>query len=107
MRLASLLAAISLGGCMSHLEPEPASSPPGRELVARNCGACHAISRSDTSAHPAAPALRHLSRSYPVLALEESLAEGIMVGHPDMPEFQFEPDEIDAIISYLQSIQQD
>ena len=27
-----------------------------------------------------------------------------MVGHPDMPQFKFEPDEIDAILSYLESV---
>jgi hypothetical protein len=33
--------------------------------------------------------------------LSEVLAEGIMLGHPDMPEFTFEPGEIEAIIAYL------
>jgi hypothetical protein len=41
-----------------------------------------------------------------VVALEESLAEGIVVGHPDMPEFRFRPEDVAAIISYLESIQQ-
>jgi cytochrome c len=33
------------------------------------------------------------------------LAEGISVGHPDMPEFVFEADEVGAILAYLRSIQ--
>lgn len=37
--------------------------------------------------------------------LEEALAEGIYVGHPDMPVFRFEPDEVEALIDYIQSIQ--
>ncbi len=42
---------------------------------------------------------------YPPANLAEPLAEGIMSGHPDMPEFVFEPDEIDAIIGYLEWLQ--
>ena len=38
-------------------------------------------------------------------ALEEALAEGLMSGHPDMPEFSFDADDVGAIIAYLQSIQ--
>jgi len=50
-------------------------------------------------------ALPHAWRNYPVSDLEEALAEGILSGHPAMPEFAFEPDEIDAIIAYLESLQ--
>jgi hypothetical protein len=28
-----------------------------------------------------------------------------MTGHPDMPEFELEPEEIGALIAYLESIQ--
>ena len=38
--------------------------------------------------------------------LEEALAEGLVTGHPDMPEFQFEARDVGAIIAYLNSIQQ-
>ena len=38
--------------------------------------------------------------------LAEALAEGLSVGHPDMPEFVFEPDQVAAILAYLKSIQQ-
>ena len=34
--------------------------------------------------------------------LAEALAEGLSTGHPDMPEFVFEPQEINAILTYLQ-----
>jgi hypothetical protein len=38
---------------------------------------------------------------YPPENLAEALAEGIVSGHPDMPEFVFEPAEIEAILAYL------
>ena len=53
-----------------------------------------------------APPFRTLSRNYPVNALEEAFAKGILVGHRDMPQFQLEPAEIDALVQYLNSIQE-
>jgi mono/diheme cytochrome c family protein len=77
----------------------------GRALLEANCSRCHAIDWEGTSPHPEAPVFRTLSERYPVSALQESLAEGIMTGHPDMPEFTAEPVQIAAIIAYLESIQ--
>ena len=47
-----------------------------------------------------------LGQRYPVESLEEALGEGFMSGHPDMPEFKFDADDVGAIIAYLKSIQQ-
>lgn len=77
----------------------------GQALAGSLCAACHAAARTDVSPHPEAPPLRHLARKYPVRHLEEALAEGIFVGHPDMPAFQLQPDDIDALLDYLDSIQ--
>ena len=77
----------------------------GRRLVEANCGACHATGIDDDSAHAEAPPFRVLGQLYPVETLEEALAEGIMTGHADMPQFTAEPDQIADIIAFLQSIQ--
>jgi cytochrome c len=77
----------------------------GEALLAKNCSRCHAIARTGASPHPEAPPFRTLSRKYPIEGLAEALAEGIFVGHPDMPEFIFEADEVGAILAYLKSIQ--
>jgi mono/diheme cytochrome c family protein len=105
-----ILAAASLAACQTPPQgEEPAAFPdavlPGERIAEFYCSSCHAIGRRDSSAHPEAPAFRSLSQLYPVRALEEALAEGIAVGHPDMPPFQLEPDDIDALLSYLESIQ--
>ena len=77
----------------------------GEVLVRENCSRCHAIGKEGDSPHPDAPPFRTLSSKYPVTDLAESLAEGIVSGHPDMPVFVFEPTDVEAIIEYLQSIQ--
>jgi mono/diheme cytochrome c family protein len=77
----------------------------GRALLQQNCGRCHAVSTNDASAHHLAPPLRTLGQRYAIDSLEEALAEGLVSGHPDMPEFTFEPDDVGVIIAYLKSIQ--
>jgi len=77
----------------------------GEALVRANCSTCHAIGLTGASPHPEAPPFRMLSRRYPIDSLAEALAEGISTGHPDMPEFVASPDQIDAIIAYIGSLQ--
>ena len=115
----AVICAVALGACTRTDEPvlqpppAPALSPQasaaliarGEVLVQRHCAACHAVEASGASPRPPAPALRDLSQRYPPEALEEAFAEGILVGHPEMPEFRFEPADIDAIVAYLHAVQ--
>lgn len=78
----------------------------GAELLQKNCAKCHSTGRTGESPFKGAPAFRTLGQRYPVEQLEEALGEGIITGHPDMPEFEFDADDVGAIISYLKSIQQ-
>jgi len=78
----------------------------GEELLVKNCASCHAVGRNGESSNKLAPPFRALGQRYPVESLEESLGEGIMSGHPDMPEFKFDAKDVGAIIVYLKSIQQ-
>jgi cytochrome c len=52
-----------------------------------------------------APPFRELHNRYPVETLEESLAEGIVTGHADMPQFQLSPDQIDDLIAFLKTLE--
>ena len=85
---------------------DPTAIDAGRTLAEANCAVCHAIGHVDESTHPDAPPFRILSQRYPIESLGEALAEGIMVGHPDMPEFALPQDQVAAIIAYLESIQE-
>ena len=77
----------------------------GHQIAVQNCQSCHAIGRSGISPNLAAPQFRHLSRRYPVDTLSEAFAEGILVGHSVMPEFEFAPNQVDGLIAYLSSVQ--
>ncbi|MGE0529895.1 MAG: cytochrome c [Hyphomonadaceae bacterium] len=100
----ALVAVTFLAACAS-LEPPLAPAERGRAIAQQNCSSCHAIGLSGESPAPEAPPFRTLSENYRVDTLEEALAEGISVGHPAMPQFEFAPDDVDALIAYLQSIQ--
>lgn len=78
----------------------------GEQLLQQKCASCHAVGRAGESTHKFAPAFRTLGQRYPIESLEEALGEGIVSGHPDMPEFKFEADDVGDIIAYLKSIQQ-
>jgi cytochrome c2 len=77
----------------------------GQMLVETQCGGCHATGPAGDSPRPDAPAFRTLHERYDVADLTEALVEGLVSGHPDMPEFTFEPDEADAIVRYLKSLE--
>ena len=77
----------------------------GETIARTNCAGCHAIGRVGASPLADAPAFRDLHRRYPVTDLAEALAEGITTGHPTMPEFRLDPDEAQALIAYLQSLE--
>jgi len=78
----------------------------GRELARANCARCHSIERTGESPFKPAPPFRMLHQRYPVEYLEEALAEGIVTGHSDMPEFRLEPDQIADFIDFLKSLEE-
>ncbi len=107
LRPAALGAALVLGlSAMPAGAVEKDLTDKGRVLVEQYCSRCHAIGKEGTSTHPEAPPFRTLSSRYPIEDLAESLAEGIVSGHPDMPIFVFSATDVEAIIDYLNSIQE-
>jgi mono/diheme cytochrome c family protein len=105
LRAAIVLAlAAALGASSAHAA---GSAARGLKIAQRNCSQCHAIGPKGESRNAAAPPFRTLSQRYPIEMLEEALAEGMLTGHPEMPEFRFSPSEIDDLIAYLKSVQVD
>ena len=90
------------------LTPALAASPAeqrGKTFALTNCARCHSIDRVTQSPLKIAPPFRSLHNRYPVETLAEALAEGINTGHPTMPEFQLEPDQIHDLLSYMKSLE--
>ena len=115
-RAAALLCCLSAFGAQAQeyvpdAVPEPPGDPlAGRRMAVEFCSACH---RVDANPRPSpvadAPRFATFKDRWPLENLEEALAEGIMVSHPEypMPVFQFEPDEIADLIAYLDTLAPD
>ena len=99
-----LLVLISAGTALP--QDKQALESRGEGVLTTNCSRCHAVGRTGDSTHPEAPPFRTLGQRYPIEVLAEALAEGLSSGHPDMPEFRFEVDDVDAILAYLNSFQE-
>ncbi|MET0876513.1 MAG: cytochrome c [Tardiphaga sp.] len=91
--------------CMA---PAMAASPAeqrGMAFALNNCARCHSIDRVTASPLNIAPPFRTLHKRYRIEMLAEALAEGITTGHPTMPEYQLDPDQINDLLAYLKTLE--
>jgi len=113
-RILTMTVVAGLAACSTPDRPDAADAEPaadaqmiadGRRIARLECGACHAVGETGVSPHPDAPPLRTVLADYNPHALEMDLAEGIRVGHSDMPLFELSPIGVRALTAYLESIQ--
>jgi cytochrome c len=104
MRLALRQTLITLLAITPALAASPAEQR-GKAYALSNCARCHSIDRVTQSPLKVAPPFRTLHNRYPVETLAEALAEGIQTGHPTMPEFRLDPDQIHDLLSYLKTLE--
>lgn len=76
----------------------------GKVIAEKLCAKCHAVAEDGDSPVKGAPLFREFASKWPLESLSESLAEGIVTGHDKMPEFVFQPNEIDDFLNYLRKI---
>jgi cytochrome c len=76
----------------------------GQAIAEQLCARCHSVAMAGDSPMNLAPPFRSLSQRYPVEHLAEALAEGIVTGHPAMPQFKFNTAEIDALLAFIDSL---
>ncbi len=101
----SLAAALAVAAALQAIGPACAQDDdPGKVLAQTYCGRCHAIGETGDSPFKDAPPFREVVKRYPVANLAEALAEGIVVGHDAMPEFSFSPEQIEDLLTYLDSL---
>jgi cytochrome c len=77
----------------------------GLIFVRVHCAQCHAIDKVSESLLAIAPPFRTLHLKYPIEDLARPLAEGIIAGHPTMPQFRLEPDQVADVIAYLKTLE--
>lgn len=99
----AILAATLPGGAVL-AEAEQQLAAEGKAILSEKCSRCHQVAPTGNSPLAAAPPFHEVMRRYRPEDLEEALGEGLSSGHPEMPEFVFEPDEISAILAYLETL---
>lgn len=98
--------ALLVAGLTFCIAPAAAVSPQqGKRLALTYCARCHAIDKVSPSPLEIAPPFRTLHERYPVETLQEALAEGIVTGHPTMPEFSFDADQVGDFIAFLKTLE--
>ncbi|WBX82498.1 c-type cytochrome [Sphingosinicella microcystinivorans] len=88
----------------SELARDTAAVARGEALAEANCTRCHATQTGQKSTHASAPSFATLFTNYPPDYIAEAFAEGVFVGHGDMPAFEFSPDQIDDLVAYLKTL---
>ena len=97
----ALLAASAAGALAAD---DDTSASVGKALLDAHCAKCHSIAATGESPLAKAPQLRQVYLKYPIEQLEEGFAEGMGSRHRDMPQIQFSPDQVEAILTYFGSI---
>ena len=98
-----ILVAVALLSTMSSAAAE--NPQQGKRLALTYCARCHAIDKVSPSPLRIAPPFRTLHERYPVEMLQEALAEGIVTGHPTMPQFSFDADQVGDFIAFLKTLE--
>jgi cytochrome c len=104
LRQAVVFVALLVGSAGGALAADDTDAAAGKAVLEAHCVKCHSIAATGESPLPKAPPLRQVYLKYPIEQLEEGFAEGMGSRHRDMPQIQFSPDQVEAILTYLGSI---
>jgi mono/diheme cytochrome c family protein len=97
--------ALAVAQMLSAAPAVASSVQQGKRLAMTYCAKCHAIDKVSPSPLTIAPPFRTLHERYPVEMLQEALAEGIVTGHPSMPQFSFDADQVGDFIAFLKTLE--
>src|SRR6516165_2413046 len=103
VRVGALAASLALLWTSAGAQALSPSAQRGLNIARTNCARCHSIDKVSESPLKIAPPFRTLHERYPVTDLQEPLAEGIRTGHPTMPEFRFDADQVHDLVEFLKT----
>ena len=111
------IAIVALGACIACASPAPPTSPrpvarisvraqAGHLLAQRLCSRCHQVDAAGDSPNPESPPFKVLAARYNEVTLGRKL-DDIAIGHYRMPPTQVSNDDIDSLVAYLESFNDD
>ena len=103
LRLAVLLLVL-LAAAPASAQLAPTLASRGEAILTGDCAMCHGI--GGTTGGPAymAPSFFEIARRADIDALRESLQKNMLSGHPAMPRTSLTPNDVEAILTYLEAI---
>jgi cytochrome c len=95
---------VACAGGPALAQQDPAAQR-GLTFLQVNCAQCHSIDKVSESPLAIAPPFRTLHLKYPIEDLRRPLSEGIIAGHPTMPHFRLDPDQLADVMAYLKMLE--
>ena len=77
----------------------------GRMIAGAQCASCHGIGAADESPFEQAPPFRRIVQRHPMAQLSKTFADGMALGHGNMPPFELTSTETEALLAYLSSLE--
>jgi cytochrome c len=105
MRAGLVAATVAASALSAAAHAQTPAAQRGLNFVRTHCAQCHAIDKVSPSPLGVAPPFRTLHLRYPIESLQEALAEGIVTGHPSMPEFQLDIGQVGDVIAFLKTLE--
>jgi len=111
--LCAAILTMGMTGCKQAPEPDVLTDKAfdvsfledGKNIVETQCLVCHSVDGSQESPRSDAPPLSTVLASYNPDTLADDFREHVHVGHPDMPDFDFNVKQTEGLLAYLTSIQ--
>jgi tetratricopeptide (TPR) repeat protein len=76
----------------------------GAALAEKNCSTCHTLRPTSVGMGKNAPAFRDIYQKHQLYALRQPVTQAILAVHEKMPQFKVSPQELDAVVAYINSI---
>ena len=95
---------VACAGGPAFAQQDPAAQR-GLTFLQTNCAQCHSVDKVSESRLAIAPPFRALHLKYPIEDLRRPLSEGIIAGHPTMPQFRLDPDQLADVMAYLKMLE--
>ncbi|RPI35092.1 MAG: cytochrome c [Hyphomicrobiaceae bacterium] len=83
---------------------DPKLEARGKAVLQEKCAHCHSIDAVGDSPLRIAPPMREICGRYLVRELHAELLEGKVSKYKEMPQVDFSPEDVDAILAYLYSL---
>ena len=103
LRLAVLLLVL-LAAAPASAQLAPTLASRGEAILTGDCAMCHGIGGTTGGPPYMAPSFFEIAQRADVDALRESLQKGALSGHPAMPRTSLTPNDVEAILTYLEAI---